>query len=625
MPTRKSVRQVAASKRAAAAALDAQAKYDAAGFGRRIKSWNPASSGPNNALEGFERLRNRSRDSVRNDWAGSSVEQKWTTTLIGTGIVPRWENNRISDLWEQSRSELDADGVADVYGLQALATRGFIGAGESFLRKRPRDLNAPLTAPVQVQLVEGDFCPRFDSDTWTGMPEGNTIRSGIERNKYGRRVAVWFYKSHPGDRPDLYTTPSMGDLVRVPISDVAQFYEPRRPGMLRGVSDLASVLTRLRATGNLEDAVLDRQLLANLFTMFVTKTLPTNYDGQVDQNTGLPVFYNRNGTPLVGLEPGMSQELLPGEDVKFANPPEPGVSHSDYLRTMGLGTSAGVGMPYELFSGDIREVGDRALRVLINEFRRYAEQRQWLWVIPQHCMPVVRWWAEALYLKGTFSRREYEEAIRPSWNPQGWEYIHPVQDVQGVKLAIETGLTSKTAAILKRGDDPRVVLKQREQDAKDEKAAGLVPPPAQPASPPTSGAKPPPDPAALMMSMATTISAQMAGTFEKALSSFADGVRAMSSQPRETHLHATVAAPNVAVENKVEPTPVHTTVNNVVEPTPVRVAVENKVEPTPVTIENTVEATLTMPPRESKTTVVYDEESGQIRESTTTETTIPLQ
>lgn len=56
-----------------------------------------------------------------------------------------------------------------------------------------------------------------------------------------------------------------------------------------------------------------------------------------------------------------------------------------------------------------------------------------------------------------------------------------------------------------------------------------------------------------------------------------------------------------------------------------QVTAEVKVEPTPVTIENTVEATLNMPPRESKTTVTYDDETGQIRESTTTETTVQLQ
>lgn len=630
MPARKTqtVRQAAAAKRAAAAALEAQAKYDAAGHGRRIKSWNPGGTGPNAALEGFERLRNRARDVVRNDWAGASIEQKWTTTLIGTGIVPRWKNERISELWEASRPELDADGVADVYGLQALGTRGFIGAGESFVRKRPRDLGAPLTSPVQVQVIEGDFCPRFDADTWQGMPVGNTIRSGIERNKYGRRTAAWFYKSHPGERAEPGSTPSIGDLIRVPISEIAHFYEPRRAGVLRGVSDLAPVLTRVRATGNFEDAVLDRQLLANLFTMFVTKQLPTNYqDLTVDPNTGLPMAWSRNGMPLVGLEPGMSQELLPGEDVKFANPPEPGVSHSDYLRSMGLGTSAGAGMPYELFSGDIREVGDRALRVLINEFRRYAEQRQWLWIIPQFCMPIVRWWAEGLLLKGTISLRLYEEAVRPTWNPQGWEYIHPVQDVQGAKLAVEAGFTSKTAVILKRGDDPKTVLQQREQDAKDEKAAGLTPPPAAAPGASAPGQKPPADPATLMMDMTTSITASLASTFRDASASFADGVRALAAQPRETHLHANVAAPNVTthVENKVEPTPVHTTVQNVVEPTPVHVTAEVKVEPTPVTIENTVEATLTMPPRESKTVVTYDDETGQIRESTTTETTVPLQ
>ena len=109
--------------------------------------------------------------------------------------------------------------------------------------------------------------------------------------------------------------------------------------------------------------------------------------------TNLPIE-DEGGQALAGLEPGLMQELDFGQDVKFSNPPEAGTTFSDYMRTQQLGTAAAAGLPYEVFSGDIREVSDRTLRVVINEFRRFAEQRQWQIVIPMLCKPVRRWWTE---------------------------------------------------------------------------------------------------------------------------------------------------------------------------------------------------------------------------------------
>ncbi|MFM6981496.1 MAG: phage portal protein, partial [Microbacteriaceae bacterium] len=68
-----------------------KAKYEAAGTGRRMRAWNPPSTGPNKSVQGIQTIRNRTRDARRNDWSGESGPQKWTTNLIGIGIVPRFK------------------------------------------------------------------------------------------------------------------------------------------------------------------------------------------------------------------------------------------------------------------------------------------------------------------------------------------------------------------------------------------------------------------------------------------------------------------------------------------------------------------------------------------------------
>ena len=460
-------------RRGKARAAEPSNRYDAGGAGRRIARWSPPASGPQRALQGFERLRSRVHDAVRNDWAAESSTQKWVTNLIGTGIQPRFKSKPHRALWDQFVKQADADGVLDAYGLQVLLGRGLFDGGEVFLRRRPRALTSPLDIPVQVQVIESEFCPMLDANTYAGMPEGNTIRQGIERNAYGQRTAYWFYREHPGDG---FQQPAGNQLIRVAASQVAHVYEVKRAGQLRGVSPLANILVRLRSTGDFEDASLDRNKLANLFALFITRPMPDPEEIDTDALTGLPTFYGKPGEgPSAGLEPGISHELRPGEDVKFASPPGPGVGHGEYLRANNLGTAAGQGLPYELMTGDIANVSDRTLRVVINEFRRYCQQRQWITLIPQGCQRMLDWCMDAAALAGLLPLDQLPAAKAPTWTPQGWEYIHPTQDAQGKKILLDMGVVSRTGIITERGDEPDKVLDERKADKAAEDKAGLTP------------------------------------------------------------------------------------------------------------------------------------------------------
>src|SRR5436305_1495939 len=129
MPKRRSKHATSAAQVAKPAI---QARYDAAGMGRRMRGWTPPASGPNRAIVGLQNIRNRSRDVSRNDWSGESSIQKWTTNLIGTGIVPRVGagtskalKKNLTKLWKSWVKVADADGVLDFYGLQTLAVRAW--------------------------------------------------------------------------------------------------------------------------------------------------------------------------------------------------------------------------------------------------------------------------------------------------------------------------------------------------------------------------------------------------------------------------------------------------------------------------------------------------------------------
>ena len=631
---------VRARRKPKAGAALATNRYDAAGSGRRIARWNPVTTGPQKALAGFEKLRNRVHDAVRNDWAAESSTQKWVTNLIGTGIQPRFKSKAHRAIWDKFGKQADADGVLDVYGLQALMGRGLFDGGEVFLRKRPRALTAPLDIPLQVQVIESEFCPMLDATSWPGLPAGHRINQGIERNKYGQRTAYWFYKEHPHDGA---ISPTSDQLVRVAASQVSHIYEVKRAGQLRGVSPLANILIRLRNAGDLEDAVLDRQKLANLFAMFITRPMPDPDDVDFNPLTGLPNFYDTDGAQMAGLEPGIAHELRPGEDVKFASPPGAGVGYAEFLRTNHLGTAAGQGMPYEIMSGDIKDVSDRTLRVVINEFRRFCQQRQWLTLIPMGCQRMVDWCMDAAALAGLLPLSQLDDAKSPTHVPQGWEYIHPVQDAQGKKILLDMGVTSKTQIITERGDEPEVVFADRAADAKAEEKAGITlnadgtllkntPKPAvpAPAGPPPKAEFVPvnlasaPGPTAAetaLASLMTVVAAMQAqnAAVSEAITALAQQLAArplnVNVEPTQVSVTApavNVAAPTVNVEGAV--------VHNHVEPTPVNVAaptvnVTNEVQPADVVVD------VNLPTRET-TSVIGRDLAGNITSVTQTEQTV---
>jgi lambda family phage portal protein len=473
--------------RAAMAAFEASktasgvnAKYDAAGTGRRMAGWNPPSQGPNRALQGLQTIRNRARDVSSNDWSGESGVQKWTTSLVGIGITPRFKRvksqerkRELSDLWSDFVAQSDADCVLNLYGQQTLVVRSWLDAGEVFVRRRPRFLDEGFPVPLQIQIIEAEFVPLLDSESWAGLPAGNRIRSGIELDKRGRRVAYWMHKEHPGEG---CSNVMEGDLVRVLAADVCHVFEPKRPGQLRGVSMLAPILNRLKNIENYDDNTLTRQQLANLVVGFITRGLPdASGDEDIDPLTNLPIETSGSSGPLLGMQPGLLQELEDGQKVEWSNPPEAGTTYSDYMRTQHMGTAAAAGIPYEIFSGDIVNVSDRTLRVIINEFRRFNEQRQWQVIIPMFCQPVVEWFTKAGVLASKITDVEADDVRRVEHAPHGWAHIHPVQDPTGKKVEVDAGFRSRSSVVGERGDDVDLVDEERQADDAREQAMGVGP------------------------------------------------------------------------------------------------------------------------------------------------------
>lgn len=454
--------------------------YDGAGTGRRAKGWDAPDAAINAvSLPALPLLRRRSRAATRNDPYAASAISKRVTNLIGTGIVPHPQikdkalRAEMQQLWEDWADESDADGRTDFYGQQALISRMVEESGECFIRLRYRRPEDDLAVPLQLQVLPPEFVP-IERNFRTRS--GNAVRAGIEFNSIGQRVAYWMYKENPGDRQTMRT--GYNELHRIPADQVLHIYETLEAGQLRGIPRLAPVLLRLKSLDNYDDAVLFRQEVSNLFAGFIKKPAQEGPPA-VDPVTGERVVQDHDGTPMAALEPGSMQELMEGEDVEFSDPPDAGNTYVDFMRQQLQAAAVGAELPYELLTGDMKEISDRVLRILLNDFRRRIEQLQFSVYVHQLCRPVRAAWLDAAVLSGAIelpdytNRKQRREYLRTRWIPQGWAYHHPVQDVQGKVMEINAGLLSRSEHVLRTGYDAEVIDQENAQDNQRARDLGL--------------------------------------------------------------------------------------------------------------------------------------------------------
>lgn len=445
-------------------------QYDGAGSGRRAAGWDNYAVDPNTSASGLPLLRNRSRRATRNDGYSFSGVDSLVSNTIGTGITPKPRYGsaelraEMQMLWEDWTDEADADGVLDFYGLQTLAARTFYTAGEVFIRLRPRREEDGLSVPLQLQVLSPEFVPVEKNET---LPNGNKIRNGIEFNTLGQRTAYHMYRAHPHE--------GYSETTAVPADQVIHIFEPLEAGQIRGTPTLTPVLLKLHSLERFDDAVLFRQQVANLFAGFIRKPISEDDVGP----DGMPIQLDSDGeTPMLGLEPGSMQELLPGEEVEFSSPPDAGNSYPDFMRQQLQATAAGMGLPYELLTGDYRGVNDRIMRVALNEFRRRIEQRQFNVFVHQMCRVVRNAWLDMAVLSGAIDipnyRKEQRQYKRTRWVPQGWAYINPVQDVAAKRAEVRAGFTSRSEVVLRNGYDAELIDAEAADDNKRADDLGLV-------------------------------------------------------------------------------------------------------------------------------------------------------
>jgi lambda family phage portal protein len=163
--------------------------YDGAAKGRRTDGWKAAgTSADAEIVAASGLLRDRMRDLTRNNPHAAKAVSVLVNNIVGSGIIPRAAtadaklDETVDRLWTEWTAACDADGQLDIFGLQTLAVREMIEAGEVLIRRRPRRPSDGLSVPLQVQIIEADL---LDNTRNGDLADGGRLLQGIEFDPLG--------------------------------------------------------------------------------------------------------------------------------------------------------------------------------------------------------------------------------------------------------------------------------------------------------------------------------------------------------------------------------------------------------------------------------------------------------
>jgi len=385
----------------------------------RLKDWTPAPGAPNSTWSNPAALCAR----ALNEYANNPLARRAVDALVnacwgGNGITPLFRDRGVQALWERWARGCDAAGRLDWTAIGAQILTSVIVTGEAFVVLR-LDEAAPAV-PLSLQVLGPEYLDESKTDDRT--------LAGI-RYEGLRPAGYWLFKQNP--------TLSGANLesVFVPAAECLHVYRPLQPGAQRGQSWLASVLIALRELDEYLAAALVRSKTGALFAGFVRSAEGGN---PLSQAGAVPA-----------LEPGSMVRLQPGEDVEFSEPPPIESAFDPFVRAQMRRIAAGLGIPYELLSGDLSQVTFASGRAGLLEFKRTVEAIQYGLLVPLLCEPVVRRWADLAKL--TYSLQPDVDVDVRRWVAPEVEMLDRRAEVLTDLLRVRAGFASRSEIIGRTG------------------------------------------------------------------------------------------------------------------------------------------------------------------------------
>lgn len=342
-----------------AQARNVLAAYEAAKPSKRHKKSKDNSTGERQVVRDAATTRAIARDLERNHDLVRGALLTLTRNIIGpTGISiepmprvggdPSAENfddidddfaRQLLNLWREWTRNPEVTRTMDWVQAQELACRSWLRDGEMFAQMVEGSgafIKHGSRVPLSIELLEADVVPL----NHTG--EAPLIDAGIERNAWGQPTAYYVYKTHPGNGGFFST----GDLKRVPAERMLHLANRERLSGLRGISILASAITRLLDLKDYEESERVAARIAAAIAAYVKRDVNMEW-------TPPPIADGQSTERDFFLEAGaVFQDTLPGEEIEMLNPNRPNTALDRFRMSQLRAAARSCTLTYSAFAGD---------------------------------------------------------------------------------------------------------------------------------------------------------------------------------------------------------------------------------------------------------------------------------
>ena len=458
-------------------AINALGEYDAATPARTRKFYRDGKSPDQLTQLSAEAIRAQARQQHRNHDISRGILRTLVNNIVGpTGIgiepQPRRADGSIHEeyaaalraAWAEHMKAPEVTGKHSGAKVQRLMALTWIRDGEAFAQEVVGAVPGLVHSgrvPFSLELFEPDLVPY-------GYQDGDRIYQGVERNAWGRAIAYYVYKRHPAEGAlGMYGS---GDLKRIPADRVHHLAMVDRIGQMRGVSEFASVLTRLEDMKDYEESERVAAKVAASLTAYVKRNSPDGYGGPNLDEDGKPVPRSLN------MAAGMVIDTLaPGEEIGLidSNRPNPNVItfRGGQLRAI----AAGIGVSYSSASRDYNGTFSAQRQELVEQWTNYAT------LTDEFVCGMLRPWYESFVAVSALSRAV---PVPPDVVPgtendayfvaQSMPWIDPAKEANAWVTLVRAGFASEVEVLRKRGVNPRDMLEQVDTWRTEAKKRGLV-------------------------------------------------------------------------------------------------------------------------------------------------------
>ena len=454
-----------------------RAGYEGAATDRLFSDWTTSNLSADEEIKGsFSRLRDRARDLERNN----DYVRRWLNILennvVGANGM-KFQSRVVEENSKQMPDEMANRAIEKAFtkwskpryasanerlsfsDIQHSAIRRVSVDGELLIRKlTPKQSDNPFG--FTLQPLEGDH---IDHELNKDLGNGNFISMGIEQDSFGKHIAYHVYSTHPGANVLNYKRKTR---QRLSAENFYLLMRPDRPGQARGITQSASVMSRLKMLAGYEEASLVHARAGACQMGFLKKVLGEGPPLGSDDSP----FGDTDG-PYYDAEPGTIKGLPPGYELQNFNPNEPHTAFSEYVKAVLRAIAAGLGISYFTLANDLEGVNYTSSRTGLLEDREQYKKLQ-TWLILSLCMPVFEDWLTQSLLMGAvtidngkplpFSK--FDKFNKPFFQGRRWQWVDPLKEVMAINKALENNLTSKRRVMAEQGNDIEEIYQEISAD-----------------------------------------------------------------------------------------------------------------------------------------------------------------